>query len=147
MEEKDYKCESCSNENANRINTLRFINRLDTFFKVKDLNGAKEHLLFWENEARKLNDKCGLLTILNEEIGFSRRINDKEMATKALEEALILLKEREQFDNASGATICVNIATTLKAFDRTIEALPLYDKAESVYLDKNMQYTDMGRMK
>ncbi len=139
MERKNIECESCSNEATGRINTLRFIDRLDMYFKANDLDGAREHLNFWDNEARTLGDRCGLLTVLNEKIGFSRRINDRAMAERALKEAMEILEEREQFNNVSGATICVNIATTLKAFDRVIEALPIYDKAESVFIEKHME--------
>ena len=138
-EEKKSECSTCSNEPSGRINVMRFVDRLDAYLRNNDLEGAKKHLEFWENEARSMNDQCGLLTILNEEIGFSRRVNDRKMAADVLDEALNLLKEREQFDNTSGAIICVNIATTLKAFDRSEEALAIYDKAERVFLDRGME--------
>lgn len=139
MIEKNELCESCSNESIQRINVLRFIDRLDAYLRTNDLNGAKTHLEYWEKEARTCNDECGLLSVLNEKIGFSRRINDVDMAMSSLNEAKALLDKNDLSNSSSGATICTNIATTLEAFGRYEEALPIYDKAEKVFIQRHME--------
>ena len=136
MEEK--QCSSCVKEPTEKINVLRFIDKLDSLLKRNDIRGAKECLMFWEEEARKKSDSCGLLSVLNEEAGFYRRTGDKENGLKAAREALKLINEKSLENNVSGATVYVNVATTFKAFGNTEEGLPLYDKAEEIYLKNGM---------
>ena len=136
MEEK--QCSSCVKEPTEKINVLRFIDKLDSLLKRNNIQGAKECLMFWEEEARKKSDSCGLLSVLNEEAGFYRRTRDKENGLKAAREALKLINEKSLENNVSGATVYVNVATTFKAFGNTEEGLPLYDKAEEIYLKNGM---------
>jgi len=76
--------------------------------------------------------------VLNEKIGFSRRIGDEQMAMSAVSEAKDLIDEKRILNNPSGAVICTNIATTLKEFNHAEEGLPLYDLAEKVYINFGM---------
>jgi len=138
MTNKNTQCESCSKESNKKINTLRFIDKLDSFYASNDLEGARNHLEYWESEARAYLDNCGLLTVLNEQIGFSRKVNDKDLALRAIDEAKVLLESQDLLANPSGATICVNIATTLKAFGKPQEALPIYQKAKEVLETRNL---------
>jgi len=131
-----FVCESCGNESINKINISRFIDKLDSYFKTNDLDGAYKHLKYFENEARSINDSCGLLSILNEELGFFRRNNSKDECLKAIDEVLELLEDKDLTDKVSGATIYVNAATSLKAFGKAREGLSLYDKAEEIYKNK-----------
>ncbi len=127
------KCESCSKENANKVNVRRFIEKLDTFFARNDLNGAGEFLDYWENEASVLNDNSGLLSVLNEKIGFYRRTNESTKGLSAVENALALLNGGEFEESVAVGTIYVNCATTLKHFGYPEKAISLYEKAEAIY--------------
>ncbi len=135
----DAECKSCSKEPVERINVLRFIDKLDSILKKNDTEGARECLKFWEEEARKKNDSCGLLSVLNEEAGYYRRTGDKQNGLSVCEEALKLINEKSLEQNVSGATVFVNVATTLKAFGRTGDGLPLYEKAEEIYKKNGME--------
>jgi tetratricopeptide (TPR) repeat protein len=118
---------------------MRFIENLDKFFATNDLKGAGDYLLYWENEARALQDDCGLLSVLNEEIGYYRRTNDSDKGLKAVYDALELLKIKDLTDNVTGATIYINAATTLKCFGKAEEGLPCYDVAEKIYLERGRE--------
>ncbi|MBQ9429061.1 MAG: tetratricopeptide repeat protein [Clostridia bacterium] len=130
---ENFECKSCSAEPTGRINLARFLDRLDACFARGDLAAAGECLAFWENEARGYNDSCGLLSVLNEEIGYYRRTGEREKGLGAVSEALQLLQFKGLTDHISGATIFINAATTLKAFGKAEEGLPLYDTAAEIY--------------
>lgn len=134
MGKERFECSSCSKEPTGRINVGRFIAKLDECFKTDDLAEAARTVEYWENEARSLNDACGLLSVLNEEIGLYRRMNEKDKALRAVRLAKEIVDFSENND-VSRATVMVNAATTLKAFGYPAEGLPYFDKAEEIYID------------
>jgi len=136
---ENFECKSCSKEPNDKINVARFIDKLDSFFKTNDLEGAKKHIEYWEQMAREYHDSCGLLSIINEELGFYRRTNDKEKALRAVKIANELIEEKDLTNHFSGATIWTNIATTLRCFQETEKGLPLYEKAEKIYLKEEKE--------
>ena len=129
----DFNCKSCSKEPQDRINIMRFINRMDEHFRKNDLAGAIDTVEFWEAEATRLNDTAALLTILNEELGLFRRVQNEEKALRAIKLTLDILNGENTQGSLSRATIFINLATTLSAFGKTEEALTYYEKAEEVY--------------
>ncbi|MBQ7661700.1 MAG: tetratricopeptide repeat protein [Clostridia bacterium] len=130
---ENFECKTCSNEPTGKINLTRCLDKLDACFARGDLAAAGECLAYWEGEARNLSDNCGLLSVLNEEIGYFRRTGEREKGLSAVSEALELLKFKGLTDHISGATIFINAATTLKAFGKPEEGLPLYDTAAEIY--------------
>ena len=128
-------------DNDVRINITRFIERLDGCFNRNDMKAARECIEYWENEARRLGDDRGLLTVLNEAVGFYRRSQKKNKALRAMEESLSLVEKLGLAQNHTGATIYINAATTLSFFGREEEALRLYDKAAGCYIGNNMTET------
>lgn len=143
MEDSELKCSSCSAEPADRINVRRAIEKLDEIYARNDLAAAGETLSFWANEARALNDNCGLLSILNETLGYSRRTADRDLAFKTADEIIALLNARVG-QAVSVATVYVNLATTLKHFGEAKKGLPYFDIAENTYekycLDVSYEY-------
>ncbi len=127
------KCRSCITESVDVINVSRFIQKLDGFFKTNDLKGAGEHIEYWKNEAIKLNDKRGLLSVLNEVLGYSRRVGQKEKGLKAVEKVVDLIEELGLKDALSSATIFVNAATTLKEFNEPQKAYEYYLIAQEIF--------------
>lgn len=115
------------------IDITRFIDRLDRCFNANDMKSAREHIEFWENEARRIGDNRGLLAILNEEVGFYRRNKKKNKALTAMQESLSLVEQLGQAESLSGATVYINAATTLSFFGSEEESLSLYSKAASYY--------------
>ena len=130
------KCRSCITESVESINVGRFIDKLDGFFKTNDLVGAGEHIKYWEKEAQKLNDKRGELSVLNELLGFSRRVKNKEDGLRAVEKVSDLIEELGLDNALSSATILVNAGTTLKEFGEPLKAYGFYQKAQEIF-DKN----------
>lgn len=137
-------CKSCAKEPVNQVNVGRFIQKLEEYFSTNDTEGAGRHIEYWENEARNFNDTRGLLSILNEELGYYRRVNDKEKAIAAVEEAVRVLSENGLADSVSGATIYINAATTLKAFGLAQKGMTYFDIAQRTYKangkDKDFDY-------
>ena len=71
-----------------RVSVRRFIARLDACFDHNDLRAARETIAAWEQEARALGDDRGLLSVLNEAVGFYRRTQKKGKALAAMGECL-----------------------------------------------------------
>ena len=128
-------------DNPGRIEIQRFIDRLDDCFNRNDMRSARECIQFWENEARRAGDDRGLLTVLNEAVGYYRRSQKKNKALAAMEESLALVEKLGLSQTLSGATIYINAATTLSFFGRAEEGLVLYQKAADCYRTNNKTET------
>lgn len=136
------KCSSCSKENTHGlININRFIDKLDNLLKENKLTESLNHILYWKKEAIENGDERGLLTILNELVGLSRRLNDKPLATNAIDEILNLIDKLEINDLTSTATILINAATTLAHFNEFDNSIKLFNKAEDVFKNNHQENT------
>lgn len=120
------------------VDTMRFLARLDACFAENDLKQARIHIAHWEQEARRLGDDRGLLTILNEAVGVFRRTQKKSKALAATNECLHLIEKLGLYGTLSGATILVNAATTLSFFGNEEQAILLYDEAADCF-EKNQR--------
>ncbi len=125
----------------NKIDIERFIKKLDSHFNKNDLLGAKECLSFWEIEARNAGDDRALLTILNEYLGFCRRVNDKDKAIETIDECIKLIDKLSISNTIGAATIYVNAATTSSHFGNVEQGILLYEKAKKCYIDLNKKDT------
>ncbi len=130
---ENISCKGCSKEPHDKINIMRFINRMDEHFRKNDLEGAVNTVEFWEKEAERLHDTSAMLTILNEELGLFRRIRDEEKSLRAVKLCLNILNNENTEKSLSRATIFINLSTTLGAFGKYDEALTYYEKAAEVY--------------
>lgn len=130
---EEIKCESCSKEPTKRINVARFISKIDELLSTDDLVGAGELIEYWEKEALAVGDDAGRLSVVNEGLGLYRRSGNKGKGMRAVDEALVLLEKTGQGNNASGAVILVNAATTSKAFGELEKAFGLYERAGELY--------------
>ena len=142
----DFECSTCKKLDTqnSRIPVQRVIEKLDNCFKTNDLQSGVRLLEYWQDEAKALGDLSGELSIVNEMLGIYRRTNDGDKALSAVKRALELLKLTENESKASGATIMLNAATTLKAFGKADEALSLYDKVGKVY-SRELDKSDLRR--
>lgn len=91
------------------INITRFIQQLDGCFNRNDMKAARACIEDWESEARRLGDDSGLLTVLNEAVGFYRRSQKKGKALKAMEESVSLVEKLGLAQSPSGVTIYINV--------------------------------------
>lgn len=116
-----------------RVSVRRFIDQLDRCFDRNDMKAARQCLEQWEARARDWGDDRGLLTVLNEAVGFYRRTQKRGRAMAAMEECLSLVEKLALDDSLSGATVFINAATTLAFFDQPEKGLALYDRAAACY--------------
>lgn len=125
---------------ASGIDVRRVIEKLDSFFDKNDLPSAGRLLEYWRGEAALIGDQRGELSIVSEQIGYFRKTADREKALEAVSRAVFLIDELKNGDTVSAATVYLNAATTLKAFAKAEEAMPLYERAYNIYkcnLDEN----------
>ena len=111
----------------------RVTEKLDFYLSRKDYAAAERHLRYWLSEADACHDLKGKLTVLNEQIGLYRRIDQEAECLRAISDALSLADSMDIADSSTYGTTLVNAATGYKAFGKAEEALPLYRKARSVY--------------
>ena len=116
-----------------RISAGRVLDKLDEYFSRNDYNGAENHLLYWLGEARSVGDKRSALLFLNELAGLYRKVSKEENAIKTVQSLLSLIEDMGIEENVGAGTSYINCATVYKAFGRAEEALPLFEKARSVY--------------
>lgn len=119
------------------IPTGRIIDKLDSYYASNNLKGAEDLLAYWEEECRKQEDNGGLLTISNEQIGFYRRNKDIIKGRKAIDTALNLIDNNDP----GSAVIYVNIATTLKSYGDSEDALKYYSCAKDIFEKNDMTKT------
>ena len=130
-------CSDCGRRAvASTIPVSRVIEKLDDCFAVNDMDTAGKLLEYWEREAVALGDLSGELSVVNELLGYYRKVGDSQKGLHAVSRSLELLTLLHQENEVSGATVILNAATTMKAFGKAEEALPLYDKAEKIYTEK-----------
>ena len=115
------------------IPTRRVIDRLDSYLDRNDYPAARRHLAYWLAEADSCGDQRGKLTILNEQIGLFRKLGEEAEGLQAIEGALALAQSLELEGTATLGTTLINAATAYRAFDRAQSALPLYEKARTLY--------------
>ena len=120
-------------ENAKPVDLRRCLTRLDEYLDRNDYAAARRHLDYWKAEALAGNDLRGLLTIENERMGLFRKLDDEAAAEEALTSALRLVDRAGLDDTVTAATTWLNAATVRKRFGRAAEALPLYERARTVY--------------
>lgn len=116
-----------------RIPVSRVIEKLDESYNKNHMQEAGRLLFYWQNEAKALKDLQGELTVVNELLGYLRKINDVEKGLVAIDRAIFLIESLGAENSVSSATIYLNIATTLKAFNKAEQSLSLFDKAFSIY--------------
>ena len=118
----------------------RILEKLDGYLGKDDYSSAERHLLYWLSEAENSKDIRGMLLMRNELMGLYRKLGHKEKALACTEAALGIINRENLSDNIGAATTYLNVATVYKAFGMPLKALPLYEKAQSIYetsLDEN----------
>ena len=122
--------------NAERIPIRHVIDKLDRTLARGDYGEGIRLLDYWIAEARATGDLDGELSVESEMMGLSRRVNDRERGLAAVSRGLELLDRVGLSDTVSGATVLLNAATTKKHFGDPSGAIPLYRRAETVYLSR-----------
>ena len=117
------------------IDVPAVIRELDGLYNAGREKDALALLERWRDAARSRGDWRGELSMLSELLGYHRRDGDREKAMAAVNGALDLIRIHRMGATVSGATVLINAATTLKAFGRAKESLPVFEHAARVYAD------------
>ena len=111
----------------------RIASKLDEHLNRNDYAAAEQHLDYWLGEARLQGDGRALLFLCNECIGLHRKLGREQKALAACQAALEQVQEMGIGENIGAATTYLNAATAYKAFGRADQAIPLFERAESIY--------------
>lgn len=120
------------------INVERILEKLDSHLHKNDYESAERHLLYWLEEGKNSREE---IPLLNELMGLYRKLGREEEAIRTVKNGLVALEKYGIADRVSGATTYLNSATVFKAFGRAEEALPLFEKARSIY-ENNLDSDD-----
>jgi len=123
------------------IDPKRLLDKLDNFLRQNDYESAKNHLLYWLNEAKGAGDERAVLLINNELMGLCRKLGQKDEAIFYAESALNEVQKMGIEDNVGAATTYLNSATVFKAFGKANEGIALFEKAREIY-EKNLKSDD-----
>ena len=148
LDYQEHKFPSSSGENfyfsqtqsqRKKIPVPRIIGELDEILQFEQYDKAEKLILHWIEEAEKISDLQGELSLQSELTGLYRKTKNKELAMKVVARCFQIL-EMDGFDNQIfTADILINGATTLISFGLGKEGLNRYKKAEAIY---HMHYKD-----
>ena len=116
-----------------KIPTPRILEKLDECLNRNDYTSAERLLLYWLEEATLGQDLRGEFQLRNELMGLYRKLGRKAEALENAARALELIAKTGLDGTVGAGTAYVNIATVRKAFGMADQALPLYEKAQSIY--------------
>lgn len=141
LDTNDYQEPACpfdfsmwTGEPAERVPVQRVTERSDELLARDDFDAAEKHLLYWLRSAEAFRDIRGAFFIHNELIGFYRKCGNEARAMEEIAAGLGLTEdERIGKESTGAATLYVNAATALKRFERSEEAMPLFEKAREIY--------------
>ena len=124
----------------NRIPMREIIAECDRLFNQERPFELGEHLRKWREEARRIGDREGELSILSELMGHYRMQGDRERGLEAVRDGFTLLAKLGISGSVSAGTILINGATALQSFGELDDALKYYKEAFRCYgahLDPN----------
>ena len=136
LRQADYeepRCPLCAPKTVEPIPVRRVMEKLDEYLGRNDLAAAERHLNYWLAEAEAGGDLRGKLTVVNEQIGLYRKMDRGGESLSAAETAVSLAEALELTDSVTMGTTLVNAATAYRAFGRADAALPLYERAKTIY--------------
>lgn len=136
LSKNDYEepvCPLNMHPNITPISVGRIIDKLDSYLSQKDYASAERHLHYWLQEADTCHDMRGKLSILNEQIGLYRKTGNEAECLRTVSDALSLADSMDMEQTVTYGTTLINAATGYKAFGKAEEALPLYQRAKTIY--------------
>ena len=118
-----------------RIPLADIIKECDKLFNSNRSAELGAFLRAWRAKAQEIADRAGELSILNELIGHYRMTKDELHGLQAVNDAVKLIGDIGMERDLSAGTIYLNAATALSSFDKFEEALQLYSKAQTCYVE------------
>ena len=111
---------------------IRELDALYAHGREREAEGFLERALA---DARAAGDWRSELSVLSELLGQYRRTGNREAGLRCVQDALDLIRVHRMGQTVSAATVMLNAATTLKAFGRAKESIPIFTHAARVYAD------------
>ena len=111
----------------------RISQKLDELMGIKEYQQAEQLLKYWLQEARDNGDRQGEFMVLNEMMGYYRKVAEKEKGYEAIDRAIGMLDELGYRNSVSGATCYTNAATVCITFHDGERAMKLFEMAEEIY--------------
>ncbi len=111
---------------------IREADRLRSAGREKD---ARDLLEREQAGARAAGDWRSELSVTSELLGQYRRTGEAGKGLAAVNRALDIIRDHRMGRPVSGATVLLNAATTLKAFGRAAESIPIFTHVARVYAD------------
>lgn len=111
----------------------RILSKLDALLQKNDYASAKQHLLYWLQEAKNACDNKIILLLNNELMGLCRKLAQKQDALFYAKAALEQVEKMNIQNNVGAATTYLNSATVFKAFSLPDESILLFEKAREIY--------------
>ena len=124
----------------------RIASKLDEHLDRNDYAAAEQHLAYWLAEARLQRDGRAILFLCNECIGLHRKLGREQKALDFCQAALQQVEQMGIAENIGAATTYLNAATAYKGFGKAQDAMPLFERAESIY-QKNLPRTFLHHLK
>ena len=117
------------------VDVPRLIERFDALCGAGREEDARDLLEQALETAKRGGDWRSELSVTNELLGQYRRTQEGGKAFAAVNQALALIRGHGLGRTVSGATILLNAATTLKAFGRAADSIPIFTHVARVYTD------------
>ena len=119
----------------------RILAKLDEYLYKDDYVAAERHLLYWLKETSGADDHRTELLIRNELMGLYRKLGREVDALECVEAALSKIETLGIAHQVGAATTFLNCATVYKAFGKADSAIPLFERARTVY-EKELEPDD-----
>lgn len=114
---------------------------LDSLFAQKKMSQVEPYLQEHLKNAMEAGDASGVITIVNELIGFYRSMSQHEKSMFYCEQILSFMQMCKLEGTVPYATTLLNVATANRAAGRKQEAMEYYKQVEAVYKE-NLETTD-----
>ena len=123
------------------LSTERIISKLDEYLHKNDYDSAERHLLYWLDEARRIDDSRAELLVHNELMGLYRKLGRRDEALAHVQNALDTVEKLNISSTVGAATSYLNAATVYKAFSIPDKSISLFERAREIY-ERELDGTD-----
>jgi hypothetical protein len=123
------------------LNVPEYIEEYDSLINRGAEREAADYLAQCIEKAKYVDDWRAELSFLNERLGLSRRLSERESGLDAVERVTEIITNHGMGRTVSGGTIMLNAATTLRCFGETEKSIPIFEQVARIYGD-NLSPTD-----
>lgn len=111
----------------------RVLYRFDDLMSKQQFTEAEDLLLYWKKELDDGHGHKNLFKILNELVGYYRKVANPTKGIVAIEELKKFIDINHLDGDSSSATGYINIATALSSFKRYQDSIYYFKKAKEIY--------------